>query len=105
MVVKNGLFGVIDMDGHAIIPCDYEAIDIDIPFFIFENEKYENKIITLKNGIYQYFDSNGKLINKNVSPQIFQKENEMFYKLSNDSVTKRALFSNEYNDYHMKLVK
>lgn len=65
VVRKNGKYGVISWQNKEIMPCIYDRIIDDIPFEYFE-DSYAPKLVTLKDGIWSYFDLNGKLMRANV---------------------------------------
>lgn len=63
--VRNGKYGVLDINNKEIVPCENDSLIIDY-FYMppLDNKKY--KIIVKKDGTWKYLDLNGKLIQDNV---------------------------------------
>ncbi len=95
VVRKNGKYGAISWHNKVILPCIYDNMisDINIWYFSF-GEKYEDKLVTLKDGIWSYFDLDGNPIRQQV-PKTEITENYQ-YQLN------RGEPSNESPDFDMK---
>ena len=92
-VRKNGKYGVVSWGHKEILPCIYERLIVDIPFFIFD-DKQKSKLVTLDNGVWNYFDVDGKILRNNVPEQEIIKD----YNYS----PQWGEPSNEGYDFHMQ---
>ncbi len=91
-VRKNGKYGVVSWKHKEILPCIYEKLIVDIPFFVFD-DKQESKLVVLDNGIWKYFDVNGKLLRNNVPESEIMESYDYYFQGGEPS--------NEGYDFHM----
>jgi hypothetical protein len=85
-VRKNGKYGVVSWKNKEILPCIYDRLFLDIPWFVFDDEKQKSKIVVLQQNIWKYYDLNGKLLQSNVPlKEIKDKYNLDWYEPSNES--------------------
>lgn len=62
---KNNKYGVININNEEIIPCTNDSLILDYSFFMMIDEK-KDKIIVKNNGVWNYHDMKGRLIQSNV---------------------------------------
>lgn len=66
IVRKDEKYGVISWQNKEILPCIYERIFDDMPYFRYGEEEKDDKLVTLRDGVWSYFDLEGKVIQKDV---------------------------------------
>lgn len=65
-VRKNGRYGVVSWENKEILPCIYDKLFLDIPWFEFGDEKQTPKIVVLQQDVWKYYNLKGKLLQSNV---------------------------------------
>jgi hypothetical protein len=81
LVKKDGLWGIIDCNGKQILQIEYQQIILDLNFWGFDDSDDE-KFIVLEDSIWSYFDTNGRLTEKDVPKS--EIEAEYKYELSHN---------------------
>lgn len=65
-VRKEGKYGVMFWENKEVLPCIFDVIILDIPWFVYGKEKQTPKIVVLHKDVWKYFDLEGKLLQSNV---------------------------------------